>query len=155
MKPAYVGIDYKANELSVSIVGPSELVHVSTTRPLTKLVESPLIWMLPNATAAAEKVADIMEQRDMYGALCVVEQPAGKFIPRKLLMTEGVLIATFGQKFATVDVPVMTWRKAVLGKGNCTKEDAVAYVKERYGVELIHDEAEAVCLGVYGMENSE
>lgn len=39
---------------------------------------------------------------------------------------------------------------AVLGKGNASKEDAVRHVERLTGKELSEDEADAVCLALYG-----
>lgn len=59
-------------------------------------------------------------------------------------LTAVIVLATACE---VVSIATATWRKEVLGHGHATKERAVAFVKERYGLEVEHDQAEAVCIG--------
>jgi hypothetical protein len=157
MKPSYIGIDYKTTEFSVAEVNEKELLSAITLLyPKTNLTK--LAWMQHSASRFASSRDLSAITWDGHGGhvpqLVVIEQPGGRTVPKAMLNHEGVLLASFGLHFATTEVPIPTWRKAVLGSGNADKADAVAYILDRYGVELIHDEAEAACLAVYGMENS-
>lgn len=50
-----------------------------------------------------------------------------------------------------IEVHVGHWRKRVLGNGRATKDDVVAWADKKYGVKAKRpDEAEAICLAVYG-----
>jgi Holliday junction resolvasome RuvABC endonuclease subunit len=68
---------------------------------------------------------------------------------------EGALEALAANaKIPTLSVPVRTWRAAVLGSGKLSRNEAKSAAKlycERIGAgKLNEDEAEAVCIGIYG-----
>jgi len=49
------------------------------------------------------------------------------------------------------EVPVQSWKTSVLGSARATKEDAIVYVKEKYGVETKNDNlADAICIAECG-----
>ena len=49
------------------------------------------------------------------------------------------------------EVPVQSWKASVLGSARATKEDAIIYVKDKYGVETKNDNlADAICIAECG-----
>jgi len=51
----------------------------------------------------------------------------------------------------TFTVPTQTWKRVVLGRGNATKDDSVAWVKREYGIDVNHDVADAICIARFGL----
>lgn len=43
------------------------------------------------------------------------------------------------------------WRSGLFGHGNANKQHAINYVAMNYGIEVTHDEAEAICIGRFAL----
>lgn len=55
----------------------------------------------------------------------------------------------FGRAMPLTKVYPVTWRKTVLGNHRASKEDAVEFIRQKFGREVGHDAAEAACLAMY------
>lgn len=77
------------------------------------------------------------------------------FLSKNYLITTGALIATivdaaFPQKVYSVDT--RCWKSRVIGNSKGSKQVSVKYVYGRYGKKLNDDAADAVCIGLFGLE---
>lgn len=66
--------------------------------------------------------------------------------------TAGILDRTF-DLCKVYDIETVSWKAQVLGTRSATKEDAVNYIKSRYGIDVPHDEADAICEALYLKRN--
>lgn len=51
------------------------------------------------------------------------------------------------------DVQVGTWKSQVFGFNTKDKQVSIDYVFNKYGIEVLHDEADSVCIATYGVMN--
>ena len=76
---------------------------------------------------------------------------------KKLAHVQGALIVTcIEENIPYTIVPAATWRKTCGVKGrvrNEYKPAAQAHVLEKYGIQATEDEADAICIGEYGVKN--
>ena len=76
---------------------------------------------------------------------------------KKLAHVQGALIITcIEENIPYTIVPAATWRKTCGVKGrvrNEYKPAAQAHVLEKYGIQATEDEADAICIGEYGVKN--
>ena len=76
---------------------------------------------------------------------------------KKLAHVQGALIVTcIEEDVPYTIVPAATWRKTCGVKGrvrNEYKPAAQAHVLEKYGIQATEDEADAICIGEYGVKN--
>lgn len=82
----------------------------------------------------------------------VMEQPTGRFPNPRLMMATGVIAATVGTVLALPVnlIAVASWRKAIGVGGGASKEQVVAWARERgWGTDVV-DQAEALGVAVAG-----
>ena len=76
---------------------------------------------------------------------------------KKLAHVQGALIVTcIEEDIPYTIVPAATWRKTCGVKGRVRSEykpAAQAHVLEKYGIQATEDEADAICIGEYGVKN--
>lgn len=76
---------------------------------------------------------------------------------KKLAHVQGALIVTcIEENIPYTIVPAATWRKTCGVKGRVRSEykpAAQAHVLEKYGIQATEDEADAICIGEYGVKN--
>ena len=76
---------------------------------------------------------------------------------KKLAHVQGALIVTcIEEDVPYTIVPAATWRKTCRVKGRVRSEykpAAQAHVLEKYGIQATEDEADAICIGEYGVKN--
>ena len=76
---------------------------------------------------------------------------------KKLAHVQGALIVTcIEEDVPYTIVPAATWRKTCGVKGRVRSEykpAAQAHVLEKYGIQATEDEADAICIGEYGVKN--
>ena len=76
---------------------------------------------------------------------------------KKLAHVQGALIVTcIEEDVPYTIVPAATWRKTCGIKGRVRSEykpAAQAHVLEKYGIQATEDEADAICIGEYGVKN--
>ena len=76
---------------------------------------------------------------------------------KKLAHVQGALIITcIEENIPYTIVPAATWRKTCGVKGRVRSEykpAAQAHVLEKYGIQATEDEADAICIGEYGVKN--
>ena len=92
----------------------------------------------------------IEEIRPMTPATAaIVELPVGTFPNPSLMMSAGAVLDALWDthEVATLTLNPTSWKKELLGRGNASKEDIMAYAKRELGYRgLIQDEADALCL---------
>ena len=76
---------------------------------------------------------------------------------KKLAHVQGALIVTcIEENIPYTIAPAATWRKTCGVKGRVRSEykpAAQAHVLEKYGIQATEDEADAICIGEYGVKN--
>ena len=76
---------------------------------------------------------------------------------KKLAHVQGALIVTcIEENIPYTIVPAATWRKTCGVKGRVRSEykpAAQAHVLQKYGIQATEDEADAICIGEYGVKN--
>lgn len=76
---------------------------------------------------------------------------------KKLAHVQGALIVTcIEENIPYTIVPAATWRKTCGIKGRVRSEykpAAQTHVLEKYGIQATEDEADAICIGEYGVKN--
>lgn len=101
-------------------------------------------------------VSDIVKQYASYDCLGVcIERPFGKF--RGMDVMQGMAACAA----LAADRAFMPWelvhlssiKKHATGKGNAKKPDMQAAAKERWGVDLSEDEADAAWIAAYALDN--
>jgi len=92
------------------------------------------------------------------GAHLYLERPWSRYNPYTGMQMQRIatiidVVAT-QKSYETHWVSIATWRSKLFGKGKYTtkvaKEMAITYVKERCGVEVDDNTADAICLALYG-----
>ena len=76
---------------------------------------------------------------------------------RKLALLQGVLICLFAENnFLYSIVEPSKWKSFCKIKGRKRqeqKENAIKFVKESFGIDVTSDEADAICMGVWSINN--
>jgi len=95
--------------------------------------------------------------------LIVVEEPViGRGVQSSLQVahTFGAVLATIGETHPhtnVVTVSVASWKKAVVGKGNASKEEVRCWLEQAYPAYAVlcgsdQDRIDATCIGLYGVQ---
>ena len=134
-----LGVDPSIHHTGVAVVGYDQVLYHGTI-PITEFGLALFSLSCYNIQIASVE-------------LCVVEQ-VGTYRQGKVTHAAASAIISslsniLGQG-RIITVAPQTWRKAILGNGRADKETARWYVQQRFGLDLPHDEAEAVCIALYG-----
>ena len=150
------GVDLGKSKAAFSmfevIDGEAELAHVDAlelgrTLPRTQSLAFLSHWVAKNTrTAEHVYVEEAIIGRSTRNSLHVAQ-------------TVGAVLASMQQKHV-YEVPVATWKKEVIGKGNADKSTVSAWLDETYPAYASlcrgnQDAIDAVCLGLYGVANEQ
>lgn len=133
-----LGIDPSVHHTGLAVVGRGNLLYHGTI-PITQFGTTITMLSVYNIKLTAVELA-------------VVEQ-VGTYRQGKITHAMASVIVNTLTSYLSCDIITVapsTWRKAILGNGRASKEDAIMYVEAVFGVRLPADEAEAVCIALYG-----
>lgn len=146
------GVDPGSHSAGVAVVEGNKLLLAITVDSLTGAK-----WDDNNlGDYMVEFMLTVQEALDKYNPeLLVIELtsvPTNMHTNKLLSYWEAcAIIAASMSKINIKRVRTKEARKAVLGRGNINKKEAIKYIKEIYGDDYTEDECEAILFALYGI----
>jgi len=146
------GVDLGGRKAAISIYQDGVLTNVASAE-LARSTRSRELRTLADWCFCYLRLADLV----------VVEEPLigrGTQASLQVAHTFGAVLATLGDTHthtSVYTVPVATWKKEVVGKGNANKEAVRMWLEETYPAYAVkcggnQDRIDAACIGLYGVQ---
>lgn len=146
-----VGVDLGGRKIACAVFDNGYLTRVhARSLPAT----------IPRGQALSVLAWDVVAQTATTDVVFYIEEPLvgrGVRASLQIAQTAGALLATINKTPAHL-VPVATWKKAVVGRGNADKLLVKSWLESHYPAyaqmcEGNQDKIDAVCIGLYGVAN--
>lgn len=147
----YMGVDIGGSSRNgIAIIDDNEKILYTTNVPFDKKLGKG-----NHRRIIAKYVTKLIEQ---YKVDCLVIERVkmhrgGNFSKLadivSLSKATGSILDYNHDKCTIYDCETVSWKARILGKRDCTKEDAVLYVKNKYDIDVPHDQADAICQALY------